>query len=357
MATNHEKFMREFNQLPSFCQSFFAAKADIYEVKTKTAYALDLKTFFWYMIDALADRYPYERISQIKLEDLRTIHEDDILNYMAYLSEYTMKDENGQYLTKTGRNGKQEIITYSNSPAGKARKLAALKSFFKYMNVHRGFNHNPAIYIDPPKIKKRPIVALSPSEEKKVLKEAQKGANKSTRAQKFHEKTRYRDHSILQTFLGTGIRISELAGLDLGDLDLEEMRLLVRRKGGAMDFVYFNKDVAEALLDYMELERPELLKNGKNPDEQAVYLSNRGSRLCVNRIEAIVKEYGKIALPANVKVTAHVLRKTFGTSLYNETGDVSLVQNALGHADSSTTTKFYIGFDPERLKKLRNRKR
>lgn len=202
---------------------------------------VSLKPFFWYMIDALADRYPYERISQVTLDDLKTIHEDDILNYIAYLSEYTMKDENGQYLTKTNRNGKQEIITYSNSPAGKARKLATLKSFFKYMDVHQGFHHNPAIYIDLPKIKKRPIVALSLSEE--------------------------------------------------------------------------------------------------------------------NRIETIVKEYGKIALPANVKVTAHILRKTFGTSLYNETGDVSLMQNALGHADSSTTTKFYIGFDPERLKKLRERKR
>lgn len=356
MKSDHEKFMQEFNQLPDFCQPFFVAKADIYQTKTKTAYALDLKTFFWYMIDALADRYPYERISQITLEDLKTIQEDDILNYMAYLSEYTMKDENGQYITKTGRDGKQEVITYSNSPSGKARKLAALKSFFKYMDVHRGFHHNPAIYIDSPKIKKRPIVALSSSEEKKILKEAQKGANKSGRAQKFHEKTRYRDISILQTFLGTGIRISELADIDLGDLDLEERRLLVRRKGGALDFVYFNTDVADAIEDYMELERPELLKNGKDPNEQALYLSNRGNRLCVNRIEGIVKEYGRIALPANVKVTAHVLRKTFGTSLYNETGDVSLVQNALGHADSSTTTKFYIGFDPERLKKLKDRK-
>lgn len=217
---------------------------------------------------------------------------------------------------------------------------------------------NPATYVDIPKVPKKPIVALTESETKRLKKNVQTGAQKTEREKVFFEKTKLRDNAIIMLFLGTGIRISELLNIDMYDLDLDEQRLLVRRKGGHTEFVYFKKEVLTALSDYIELERPVLMKMKSEKEKKAngpLFVSNRGTRITINRVGQIVKEYGRFVLPPNVKFSAHLLRKSFGTQLYERSGgDVSLVQHALGHADSSTTTRFYIDFDKNRLKFLKD---
>ena len=116
--------------------------------------------------------------------------------------------------------------------------------------------------------------------------------------------------------------------------------------------MYFNKEVLSALTDYITLERPQLSKNDKNKDGP-LFVSNRGTRISVTRVEEIIKEFGKQVLPQNTKISAHLLRKTYGTNLYNKTGDILLVQHALGHTTSQTTEKYYIKYDENRLAALK----
>lgn len=351
--TDTEKLTQIIHELPPYCMMFFASKADVYGIKTRIAYALDLKTFFWYLIDALPDRFPYGSLAQVPADALNELTPDDIVMYLSYLNEYTMPDTSGNYPTKAGTGGRREIIVYRNSPQGKKRKLASLKSFFKYMMVNRKLTNDPTVYVDPPKIHRKEIITMTDREEQKFKDAVENGKGKTERGMKFFEKIKYRDYAIAMLFLGTGVRISELCNMEMYDLDLEEQRILVIRKGGNQQFVYFKKDVLSALTDYLELERPQLLKD-REEKNGPLFLSNRGTKISLGRVEAIIKEYGRQVLPPNTKISCHLLRKTCGSRIYNNSGDLPLTQHALGHADPSTTSKYYINFDENRLKKLRD---
>lgn len=358
MKSESEKLREILRELPDYVVNFFYAKDSVYQPKTKVAYAIDLRVFLKYLLEAIPDRFPYPSITQIPMDALDQLRPNDIVMFLAYLDEYSMKDADGNYITRTTPTGKEKIQVFENSPSGKRRKLASIKAFFKYMVINEYMTKNPATYVDIPKVPKKPIVALTESETKRLKKNVQTGAQKTEREKVFFEKTKLRDNAIIMLFLGTGIRISELLNIDMYDLDLDEQRLLVRRKGGHTEFVYFKKEVLTALSDYIELERPVLMKMKSEKEKKAngpLFVSNRGTRITINRVGQIVKEYGTFVLPPNVKFSAHLLRKSFGTQLYERSGgDVSLVQHALGHADSSTTTRFYIDFDKNRLKFLKD---
>lgn len=350
------KIRQAIDELPSYCMMFFMAKADTLEPKTRLAYAGDLKTFFWYLISTMPDRFPYSNISDIPIDTLNTLISDDIVMYLAYLDNYAMPDSSGTFPTKKGNNGTPEIIVYHNSANGKKRKLATLKTFFKYMVVNRKITNDPTVYVETPKLSKKAVIAMSEKEEARFKEAVKKGNGKSKRGQKFFEKYKYRDYAIVLLFLETGVRVSELCDMELYDLDLEEQRILIIRKGGNQDFVYFKNDTREVLLSYLEIERPQLVKDTEGKDNHKngpLFVSNRGTKISVARVEDIVKEYGRQVLPPNVKVSCHLLRKTCGSKIYSETSDLVLAQHVLGHASSSTTEKYYVAFDQERLKRLK----
>lgn len=354
-SSETEKLKQTITELPQYCVMFFMAKANTLATNTRLGYAIDLKTFFWYLISTMPDRFPYPKISDIPLETLNTLISDDIVMYLAYLEEYTMPDSTGSYPTKTGPNGQPEIIVYHNSAQGKKRKLAALRTFFSYMMVNRKLSNDPTVYVEIPKLHKKEVVTMTTKEENKFKNAVKIGKGKTKRGHKFFEKYQYRDYSIVLLFLETGVRVSELCDMELFDLDLEEQRILVIRKGGNQQYVYFKKDTLSTLLSYLELERPQLIKEGNDKKENGpLFISNRGTKISIDRVEDIIKEYGRQVLPPNVKVSCHLLRKTCGSRIYEKTSDIALAQQVLGHSDPSTTSKYYINFNEERLKKLRD---
>ncbi len=219
--------------------------------------------------------------------------------------------------------------------------------------------NNPSALVDPPKLREKEILVLTEEHQEAIRENIESGQGKTQREQKFHEQTKFRDMAIISLFLGTGIRVSELVGINLNDLDMNGQQLLVFRKGGKRQILYFNSSVAGDLTDYMQLERPALLKkSGENPKEKEedgpLFLSLRGTRITTRRVEQLIKEYSRFVLPANMKVTPHTLRKTFGTDLYIKYRDLALVQNALGHASPNTTARYYAKFDEKLLQAMKN---
>ena len=156
-----------------------------------------------------------------------------------------------------------------------------------------------------------------------------------------------RDLALMTLLLGTGIRVSECVGLDINDVDFKNNGIKIHRKGGQEVIVYFGDEVAEALLDYME-EREQM-----HPVEghtNALFLSLQNKRLSVRSVENLVKKYSKLV--TNLKnITPHKLRSTYGTNLYQETGDIYLVADVLGHKDVNTTKKHYAALEDERRRK------
>ena len=136
-------------------------------------------------------------------------------------------------------------------------------------------------------------------------------------------------------------------GLDLNDVDFDNQRLKVRRKGGYEDLVYFGEEVAAALQNYLEERKAVIPLPGH---EEALFLSMQNRRLTVRSVENLVKKYTSRVTTVK-KITPHKLRSTYGTTLYQETGDIYLVADVLGHKDVNTTRKHYAAMKDENKRK------
>ena len=166
----------------------------------------------------------------------------------------------------------------------------------------------------------------------------------------YHNKTKIRDTAIITLFLGTGIRISELVGLDNDSFDFDENSFIVTRKGGNKAILYFSDEVKYALQEYI-VEKSNDAKIPK--DEPAFFLSMQYRRINVRSVENLVKKYSKLVSPLK-KITPHKLRSTYGTRLYNETGDIYIVADVLGHRDVNTTKKHYAAITEDNRRKVAN---
>lgn len=305
--------------LPPFCKSFFRGVDNNMSARTKLGYALDLRIFFEFLHETNSQLAKTE-ITEYKLELLDRITKEDIEEYMEYLSYYI-------------KEGKE----YTNDERGKARKLAALRSFYNYFCTGELIEKNPAALIKTPKLHEKEIIRLDPDEVAMLLDAVENGEHLTKAELKYHAKTKVRDLALLTLLLGTGIRVSECVGLDIRDLDFKNNGIKVRRKGGSEAVVYFGNEVEKALKDYL-IKRQEIIP--ENGHEEALFLSMQNRRITVRSVEKLVKKYAE-KVTSLKKITPHKLRSTYGTTLYQETGDIYLVADVLGHKDVNTTRKHY----------------
>lgn len=306
-------------ELPGFCGEFFRGIADQTAILTRYNYAVDLRIFFRYLCDV-----KYEGVRDVRsltLNDLQSVTLDDLEQYMEFLNLYESPD---------GRSVK-------NKERAKARKVASLRSLFKYFYRKQKLQNNVASLLETPKIHQKPILRLEADEVANVLDQADQLSNMTARQQCYNQHTHTRDVAILTLFLGTGIRVSELVGLNMDDLDFSTNGFTVTRKGGDRVILYFSEEVASALHAYLA-ERTEI--DALPGQEKALFLSMQRRRITVRAVENIVKKYTKPVVPLK-NITPHKLRSTFGTQMYQETGDIYLVADVLGHKDVNTTTKHY----------------
>ncbi len=137
--------------------------------------------------------------------------------------------------------------------------------------------------------------------------------------------------------MGTGVRISECVGLNINDVDFQVNGFRIIRKGGNQTILYFSDEVGNALSDYLAERKNIIAMRGH---EEALFLSMQRKRISNRAVQNLVKKYASSVSPLK-KISPHKLRSTYGTSLYNETGDIYLVADVLGHRDVNTTKKHY----------------
>ena len=314
-------------QLPQPARDYIYDKQVTSQPNTLIAYCYDLLTFFRF----LKDRNPvfaHMEISKIHTDDLANLASEDIVEFQRYL-EFNIIGENHE-------NGKKAI----------ARKMSPLRGMFKYLCEHEYLDKNPMVLVKLPRIKKdKNIIRMDNYEVRAILNAIEFGNSQmSDRQLKICAKTRERDLAILTLMLNTGIRVSECAGLDLGDVDLIVNSLTIVRKGGGQDVIYFGDEVNQALSTYINGERTVIIPEKNH--EKALFFSMKNKRISVDAIENLVKKYAKMVVP-NKKITPHKLRSTYGTALYRETGDIRLVADVLGHENMNTTVTYYAAIDDE----------
>ena len=243
-------------------------------------------------------------------------------------------------------NGK----TYHNGEKGKARKIASLRSFFKYNFKRDNLTTDVASKIDTPKIHTKEITRLEVDEVCKLINEADSPLHLSKTQQAFNKHTRTRDVAMLSLFLGTGIRVSECVGININDVDFDNNSFKVTRKGGNQVILYFSDEIKKALEDWIN-DRVKLLE-GSN--ENALFVSLQKKRISTRAVEKNKKKYSKIASPLK-KISPHKLRSTYGTNLYRETGDIYVVAEVLGHKDVNTTKKHYAAMSEDIRRSVANK--
>lgn len=323
-----DKIGELLDELPPFCQDYFLGIETRTSCQTRLKYAYDLRIFF----DFLCRRkYRKKEIPDLTLEDLEGVTNNDIELFLSYLSHYRFNDK-----------------SLSCDERAKARKLSAVRAMFKYFFNKGLIEVDNSAKVQTPKLHEKEIIRLESEEVSRLLDIAESGLGLSRHATGYHEKTRIRDTAILTLFLGTGIRISELVGLDDDSFDFSNNSFIVTRKGGNKAILYFSDEVRYALQEYIaEKSHDEKIPQG----EHAFFLSMQYKRINVRSVEILVKKYSRIVTPLK-KITPHKLRSTYGTRLYNETGDIYIVADVLGHKDVNTTKKHYAAITEDNRKKV-----
>ena len=315
-------------QLPPFCFDYFLGIESLTSCQTRLKYAYDLCIFFDFLC---RKKYPKKVPLDLTLEDLEAVTNNDIELFLSYLSGYRY---NGKILT-------------CDAPA-KSRKLSAVRAMFKYFFNKGDIEVNNAAKVATPKCREKEIIRLNENEVSELLSVAESGRGLTRHAIGYHDKTRVRDTAILTLFLGTGIRISELVGLNDDSVNFEDNSFVVTRKGGGQAILYFSDEVAFALKEYIAAKKndPKIPEN-----ENALFLSMQYKRINVRSVEFLVKKYSKTVTPLK-KITPHKLRSTYGTRLYNETGDIYVVADVLGHKDVNTTKRHYAAITQENRRRV-----
>lgn len=325
---NTLKLREVLKSLPPFAADYFRAAANTKAASTRIKYAYDIRIFFQFLVSE-NPLFRNMSVEELDLPVLDQVTALDIEEYMEYLKAY--QDPSGQYVT--------------NGEKGLKRKISALRSFYSYYYKQERIRTNPTLLVDMPKLHQKAIIRLDPDEVARLLDYMEEcGSLLSGQQRAYYEKTKERDLALITLLLGTGIRVSECVGLDVEDVDFRNNGIKVTRKGGNEMIVYFGPEVRSALQTYLEKRKGITPLSGH---EHALFYSTQRKRIGVKAVENLVKKYCS-HITTTKKITPHKLRSTYGTALYQETGDIYLVADVLGHKDVNTTKKHYAALDDTR---------
>lgn len=354
---HHQKYVtlktREMLQeLPPYIFDFFRGIEHTTSANTRLAYTYDLRLFLNYIFEHLPQFKALTSIKEITLTQLNHITARDIECYLEYLTYYETEEKKkaaskksplSSTMPQSSHTSAHRPTHHQNGQNGKARKLAAVKTMYQYFYKQERLTHNPASIVDMPKIYEKPIIRLEVDEVARLLDVVESGEQLTQKQKLYHEYTKKRDLAIIALLLGTGIRVSECVGINIQDIDFNYNGVKITRKGGNETIIYFGKEVEMILKDYLIERKDKICKDFDQP----LFLSMQNKRITVRSVQLLVKKYSA-KVTSLKKITPHKLRSTYGTQLYQETGDIYLVADVLGHKDVNTTKKHYAQMDEAR---------
>ncbi len=312
------------SEIPEPIASFLSYKRVIQNRSKLTVeeYYIDLRTFFRYIIATrqkgnLSDLTKYD-ISSLDYETIESVSTEEIYAFLLFEAE-----------------------DKKNDFASRARKLSAIKSFYKYLTVKSGkIKNNPAKDIESPKKPKQLPKYLSLDECLQLLNAVSKGSEHY-----------YRDYCIITLFLNCGMRLSELVGINLSDVENDLSKLKVTGKGSKSRIIYLNDACRNALSQYLfaknkETSKPGFVLNDKN----ALFISERGNRISNKTVQWMIKKYLDIAGLSGKGYSVHKLRHTAATLMYRSGNvDVRVLKDILGH-EQLNTTQIYTHISDSQMK-------
>lgn len=306
--------------LPEFARDFLTSLELDKSPRTQLEYAKDIQLFFEYLIEEeVVDK---NHIRELTLKDLKKVTDNDIQNFMNYLTKYKK-----EFLSVGGNKTIQE---FTNGPKGKERKRVSVHGLYNYLIEKNLINKNPTenIRIKVEKFTRKPL--LSDQELNRMLDVAL-----------FENPHRYRavrNFNIIKILAFTGIQISELVNLNIDDIWQERNEMVVVRKDGEEESIYLDKKIRYDLYSYLNMRKE--IKNVKKGHKNALFLSQRMRRMDPKSVRKMIRKVAGEA-GVNIHVTPQTFRRTFGWKHYNEHGDIELTTGVLGNRTTETTRYNY----------------
>ncbi len=336
----YETKIRELcEQMPKYVTNYLNDASTRLLPSTRHSYAVTIFHFFNWLCENNSD---IEKPTDISLNILSKIRRTDIIEYLGYSKLYT--DRNGQRRETT--------------ECGYAKKLSTIRGLYNFLIESGDYPEvkaNPAAHVKT-KLRKKEVITMERDEIQKILeyllkREIHLMKSNSQHELKYCRKTKYRDIAIFILFLGTGLRVSELCSINIYDINLSYRSIYIKRKGAKEQYVYFNSTVENALRLYIDTERKQIEEKAK--DKSPLFYSLQKKRISEKAVENLVKKITKDT-KINKKITAHKLRSTYATNLYESTGDIYMVKDALGHENLATVQRYAKNSDKKRKKASEN---
>lgn len=326
LPSNTKEYLTEYIQAMSFRHS----------PVTRYNYLLDVIMFLDYLENPTIER----------LAEMKTRNFD---KYLMYLTDYETKNGTRSY----------------NKNISLKRRLSALRSFYDYLartyddesdlgkKLQVAYAQIQKVML-PKLVTKKVITYMDKEEMRSFRSEVENASSLSKTSQKFHEHTKIRDVAIMDLFLSTGIRVSELVNLDVKDIDMEHYSFICIRKGGFPDLIYFSDTAAESLREWLRIREDFISDTSTENDKKALFLSLKHHRMTDRAIRYLVSKYSENSVPQK-KISPHKLRATFATALYTETRDIYAVATSLGHSSVNTTKQYYAHISEDIKQENRNK--
>lgn len=311
---NVDKYNELCAKLPDFLQNYCYSGLSEHGILTRTSYVRDILIFLRFAIENFP-YFPDKEPVELELSDLAQITANDINTYLMYMKE-----------------------KYELSDATRAKRKTSISMMYRYLvDTERKLEYNPVSGSRKVTIPEKDFVVYLTEEEQNILLNGiYTGKGMTKRELVLHPRYVKRDLAIIFLFLDMGLRVSELQGIDIGDIDFSDCSVIVNRKRNKFQKLWFSDQSREYLSDYIEQRRQlnELLSS-----DTPLFVTLKGDRLSVRAIQIMLQKYLNACLPekANV-ISIHKLRSSFAMEFYKKSGgDILALQKRLGHSSISTT--------------------
>jgi integrase/recombinase XerC len=259
----------------------------------------------------------------------------------------------GEKTMRLGRIDHHVVREYVNwmydrrlEKASVARRLSSVRTFFQFCVRNKLTEKNPARLVSAPKLPKRVPQVLTASELNRFLDELGSRGEQSRRRRRLTAESEQdsrillqRDRAILELLYASGLRVSEIVGINVGNLDRQGQMVRVLGKGRKERVVPFGSKASAALETYWPVRDELLAHAGVKPDHEAVFLNHRGARLTARSVHMLVRKYARLA-SVNWDLHPHSFRHAFATHLLADGADLRVIQELLGHVSLSTTQRY-----------------
>ena len=316
--------MIDYANNPDYLNSFLNYSTTILNKSPNSIkeYNYDLNMFLKYITIhfKLTNEHDFSRIEikDISLDIIKKIKLEDIHSFISYLA-----------------------IEQKSKPATRARKVSTIRIFFKYLTQKAHLiDKNPAEFLETPKLDKRLPKYLNLDDSKRLLQATNNTDNRN------HE----RDYAIITLFLNCGMRLSELVGININDIDFSECKLTVIGKGNKERTIYLNHACMKAISSYLQVRPKQGVKHDSKNSEKALFLSERKERISNRTVQYVINKELMQAGLDNRKYSVHKLRHTAATLMY-QYGEVDIraLQELLGH-ESIATTEIYTHVNSDQVR-------